>query len=63
MAVFENRGRWDKSRHKNSHYSMYCIASQCNIFENAEKLPEETARQEWSGMTEFSLKTIGKAGG
>jgi len=42
---------------------MYCIATQCNIFENAEKLPEETARQEWSGMTEFSLKTIEKAGG
>lgn len=30
---------------------MYCIVTQFDLFENAEKLPEETARLEWSGTT------------
>jgi len=34
---------------------MYCIVTQFDLFENAEKLPEETARLEWSGTTEFRL--------
>ena len=42
--VFENKGHWDKNRHKNIYYSVYSIVPQClNLLENAEKLPEETA--------------------
>ena len=56
LAVFGNKGKWDKTDIKiATTQCIDCIVTQCNLFENAEKLPEETTRQVWSGMTEFSL--------